>query len=637
MTDTDERGKATELRQPPAGRARDGDDAGPMSGNGISRRGMVKGAALGALAGSLGALGGRPLAAAAQDASEDATPVAGQEGPAAPWWKANSPFLKGVMTRPAMEPAIPHPERDEQASEKLAALAASARRKPNLVIVMVDDMGWGDPGCFGGGSAIGAPTPNMDRLAANGLRMTSAYAQPACTPTRAAMLTGRLPQRTGLTRPTAAGEATAGMAAEVTIAQLLSDAGYVTGIAGKWHLGEDEGQWPTDVGFDEYFGNLSANTSYHDFRDPEFSPELIYNPERVAAMAKVHFIRTTVKGWKDGRREYGEEITLETEPRLEMEYLAWSQDFMRRAVDADRPFLLYHAMNRVHTKNYPNPDFRGSSPAATPYKDSIVEADHILGEIVKTVRELGQEENTLILFTSDNGPEEDAHNGGIYTSDAGHTPFRGAKGTTWEGGGRVPTIASWPGAIEPGRVSDGLFDLMDVFNTFARLGGVEALPADRYIDGIDQTSWLLSEGDDAQESNREAVYYWFGQEYYATRWREFKRFEQVMTIGMDPGPSTYGGLFNATRSTITEPTQGWYFNLWADPKERVPTLRGWLFGPMIELTNRNKVTFLLYPGAPRGVVLNGYIVGGPAGGTLPASFGQALQAEMSRSPGNDPD
>lgn len=605
---------------------------GPGQTAPLSRRGIVRGAAASALAGSLAALA-RQAPAAAQ-ATPEAQPPAGEPRV---WWTANSPFLKGVMTAPNQEPAIPHPDRDAAAGRRLAALAGKAGRKPNLVIFMVDDLGWGDPGCFGGGAAIGAPTPNIDRLAASGLRMTSAYAQPACTPTRAAMLTGRLPQRTGLTRPTAAGEATRGMAGEVTIAALLSAAGYTTGMTGKWHLGEDEGQWPTDVGFDEYFGNLGANTSYHDFRDPEISPELIFNPERKAAMEKVHFVRTTVKGWKDGRREYGEEIDLQTEPRLEMEYLAWSQDFMRRAVAADQPFLLYHAMNRVHTKNYPNPDFRGASPAATPYKDSVVEADFILGQIVQTLRELGQTENTLLLFTSDNGPEEDVLGGGISPTDSGTTPFHGAKGTTWEGGGRVPAIAAWPGTVEAGRVSDGLFDLMDVFGTFARLGGAGPLPTDRYYDGLDQTSWLLAEGDDKQESNREAVYYWYGQDYYATRWCEFKRFEQVMTVGVDAGPSNYIGMFNAIRNPITEPSQGWYFNLWADPKERVPSLRGWLFGPLIELTTRNKATFALYPQAPRGVVIDGYLLGGPAGGTVPPKFLAALQAQMRDNPGNDPD
>jgi arylsulfatase len=250
---------------------------------------------------------------------------------------------------------------------------------------------------------------------------------------------------------------------------------------------------------------------------------------------------------------------------------------------------------------------------------------------------LGQEANTLIVFSHDNGPEEDAHAGGIFTSDSGHTPFRGAKGTTWEGGVRVATIAAWPGTIAAGRVSDGLFDLMDTYNTFARIGGVERLPSDRYIDGIDQTSWLLTADDDQQESNREAVYYWYGQEFYATRWREFKRFEQIMTIGMNPGPSTHGGLTNATRNVTSDPTAGWVFNVWADPKERLPLFKNWLASGIIELTNRNKLTFLLYPQAPRGVVLNSYIVGGPAGGTLPKAFLEGLQAEMSRSPGNQPD
>ena len=612
-----------------------GDDARRRH-DGVSRRGIVKGFAAGAVAGSLGVLRQHDAARAAQETA--GTPVAAdQPRPAAPWWKANSPFLKGVMTSPNLEPAIPHPAWDERADAKLSALRTRTGRQPNLIVFMVDDMGWGDPGCFGGGAAIGAPTPNIDRLAASGMRLTSSYSQPSCTPTRAAMLTGRLPQRTGLTRPTATGEKSGGMAGEMTIARLLSDAGYLTGMTGKWHLGEDEGQWPTDVGFDEYFGNLSANTSYHDFRDPEFSPELVFNPERAAAMERVQFIRTTVKGWKDGRREYGEEITLETEPRLEMEYLAWSQDFMQRAVNAEKPFYLYHAMNRVHSKNYPNPDFRGKSPAAIPYKDSMVEVDSVLGEIVKTVRELGQEENTLIIFSHDNGPEEEGLVGGMFTTDSGHTPFRGAKGTTWEGGVRVATIAAWPGMIEAGRVSDGLFDLMDLYTTFARIGGVESLPTDRYIDGIDQTSWLLAEGDDKQESNREAVFYWYGQEYFATRWREFKRFEQIITIGMDPGPSTHGGLTNASKSMTSDPTIGWVFNIWSDPKERMPLFRTWYAAPLIELTNRNKLTFLLYPQAPRGVVLNGYIVGGPAGGTLPKAFVDALRADMSRSPGNQPD
>lgn len=544
--------------------------------------------------------------------------LAATQTPAKELWTAKSPFLKGVQTAPHLEPAIPHPEWEAEAQEKLAGLEKRFGRKPNILLIMVDDMGWGDPGAFGGGSAIGAPTPQIDALAAMGMKLTSTYSQPSCTPSRAAWQTGRLPQRTGLTRPTAAGEPNAGMAGEVTIASLLSDAGYVTGMVGKWHLGEDEGQWPTDVGWDTYYGNLNVNTAYHDWRDVRFSPELVNNPDRVAAMNKVNFIRSTVRSTKGGERKFGEEITLETEPLLEMKYLDWSKAFMSKAVEEKKPFLLYHSMNRVHSQNYPNPDFLGSSPAGTPYKDGIMEVGFIVGKLMDHLESLGQLENTFVFFTSDNGAEEDTHAAGIGTSDAGHHPWRGAKGTTWEGGMRVSGIAHWPGMIAEGRVSDGLFSQMDLYNTMAAIGGTSAgIPSDRYIDGIDQTSWLLTSENDGQESNREAVYYWYYQDFYGVRWNEFKRMERIMTVGMNPGPGTYGGLFNATKSETSDPTLGWFYNLYADPKERAPITRTWAIAPLAELSIRNKLTFLQYPQAPRGVVLNGYILGGPAGGTVP--------------------
>ena len=540
-----------------------------------------------------------------------------------------------------------------------ASKGVNGTNKPNILIIYVDDMGWADPGVYGGGPALGAPTPNIDALAARGLRMTSAYSQPACTPTRAAWQTGRLPQRTGLTRPTAAGEENAGMAGETTIAEILRDAGYKTGMAGKWHLGEAAGTWPTDVGYDEYYGNLSVNTAYHDWRDKHFSPELVFDPDRVEAIHELLEIKTTVMSSGDASGttsvSYPDEIDLDChdddsavaennscEQLLEMQYLEWSKTFMANAAGSGEPFFLYHAMNRVHTKNHPNPDFEGRSPAGTPFRDGIMEIDFVVGELIAKVDELDAANNTetFIFFTSDNGAEEDVHAGGINTSDSGHHPWRGAKGTTWEGGVRVSAIAAWDGMIEAGRVSDGLFDHMDLFNTLARLGGVTDLashfPAQgegaRYIDGIDQTSWLLvdalvpqpamegpqSETDNPQlTSNREAIYYWYGQDFYGVRWAEYKRMERIMNIGMSVGPQTYGGLFNATKSETTDPSLGWYFNLYSDPKERMPITRTWNVSTLGELSTHSKTTFVDYPQAPRGVILNGYILGGKAGGTVP--------------------
>lgn len=530
-------------------------------------------------------------------------------------WK--SPFLESKKTATHMEPSLIHSAWESEADKKLTQLEKKYKRKPNIVIFVVDDMGWGDPGCYGGGAAIGAPTPVMDRLAQNGLMLTSAYSQPSCTPTRGALLTGRLPQRSGYTRPTAAGEDVK-ETSEIFIAKLLSEGGYHTGMAGKWHLGETKGSVPTDLGgFDEYYGNLGVNTVYHDFRDAEITPEIANRPEYMEKMMQVDFVRSTVKGNKGEDLVELEEITLETEPLLEEKYLAWSQAFIKNSVDEGKPFFLYHAMNRVHTKNYPNPKFKGKSPGATPYKDGILEVDYTLGELIKTLEETGQLENTLVFITSDNGAEEDVMAGGIFTSDAGHHPWRGGKGTTWEGGVRVSAIAYWPGTIESGRVSDGLFDLMDLFNTSAKIAGIEdKIPNDRYIDGVDQTSFLLTSEDDNHVSNREVVYFWYGQHFYGARWKMIKRMENVMTVGMNPGPSTFGGLFNSTRQETTDPTLGWYFNLYRDPKERIPYTPTWAIAPLVEASVKHKMTFLQYPQAPNGIYLGGYILGGPAGGTV---------------------
>lgn len=169
-------------------------------------------------------------------------------------------FNAAVQVAPHLEPSIPRAEQDAAAAAKLVALQERFGRKPNILILVADDMGWGDPGTYGGGGAIGAPTPTLDRMAADGLKLTSTYAQPTCTPTRAALMTGRLPTRSGLTRPILTGEQIAvnPWAEEVTTAALLSAAGYRTALSGKWHIGELEGMRPHDVGFDEYYGVLSV-------------------------------------------------------------------------------------------------------------------------------------------------------------------------------------------------------------------------------------------------------------------------------------------------------------------------------------------------------------------------------------------
>ena len=173
---------------------------------------------------------------------------------------AQSALSKAVRKTENIEPALRHPDQEEAAVAKLTALSKEKGKRPNIVWLLIDDMGWGEPGCYGGGDVVGAATPNMDRLASSGLRLTSCYSQPTCTPTRSAMLTGRLPARTGLTRPILAGDKLTKnpWADEVSLAKLLSDSGYRTMLTGKWHIGEIEGMRPFEVGFDEFFGFYPA-------------------------------------------------------------------------------------------------------------------------------------------------------------------------------------------------------------------------------------------------------------------------------------------------------------------------------------------------------------------------------------------
>ncbi len=223
--------------------------------------------------------------------------------------RSDNVFALPPQTKTHMEAAIPRPEQERESAAKLAALESKFGRKPNIVILLVDDMGWGDPGCYGGGMLIGAPTPTIDMMAAEGLKLLCTYAQPTCTPTRAALNTGRIPTRSGLTRPTLSGEVPKvnTWADEVTAAKLLSDAGYRTAISGKWHLGESKGSLPHEVGYDEYYGILSVISDFSQQIDKRLYPDMVLKPERLAALQKISKAAIT-KGVKGGPLEVAEEL-----------------------------------------------------------------------------------------------------------------------------------------------------------------------------------------------------------------------------------------------------------------------------------------------------------------------------------------
>ncbi|MGH8985121.1 MAG: arylsulfatase [Acidimicrobiia bacterium] len=451
------------------------------------------------------------------------------------------------------EPTFAHPDQVNEAQEKLTAFEQRTGRKPNVVIILMDDVGWGDFGCYGGGAMAGAPTPNIDRLAREGLLLTSCYSEPSCTPSRASLMTGRLPMRHGLLIPPMYGMP-GGLHGETTLAQLLSNAGYATQAVGKWHIGENVESQPQNVGFDDFYGFLSVSDMYTEWRDPYFFPEIVYSQERSDWIRNEPFNKCFVHATRGSETENVEEVTIPVLSTLDDQWAQYSIDFIDRMAGDERPWFLYHCTRGAHFDNYPHERFQGSSPAKHPYKDTIIELDDIVGRLVQALVDSGQLENTFVFVSSDNGPEMETW------PDAAYTPFRCAKGSTWEGGVRVPAVVSWPGMIDSGRVSDGIFDQLDLFATLLTLAGApESVPDDRFIDAVDQTSFLLAPDG---ESNRKFHYYWLTAHFSALRVGEYKY--MLSSISDDERDVVNPGGFTGV---VQQYPYGRFFNLYLDPKE----------------------------------------------------------------------
>ncbi|MGQ9650042.1 MAG: sulfatase family protein [Phycisphaerae bacterium] len=350
--------------------------------------------------------------------------------------------------------------------------AVAADRPPNFVIIFADDLGYGDLGCYGHPTIR---TPNLDRMAAEGMRFTQFYsAGEVCTPSRAALMTGRLPIRSGMCsdNPRVLFPSSAGGIpdSEVTLAEALKARGYATMCVGKWHLGHLPQYLPTKHGFDEYFGIPYSN---------DMKPTPLMRNEQCIEEPAVQ-----------------ETLT----PRYTEEAVRFIKE------NRYKPFFLYFPHTFPHVPLYASERYKGISPRGL-YGDVVEELDWSVGQVLQTLRDLGLAENTLVFFTSDNGPWlTQRQNGG----SAGL--LRDGKGSTWEGGMREPGIAWWPGRIKPGRVTAALAGTMDLFPTFIKLAGGE-VPRDRVIDGVDMSPVLFETG----SSNRKTHFYYRGQRLMAVR------------------------------------------------------------------------------------------------------------------------
>ena len=362
-----------------------------------------------------------------------------------------------------------------------AANAQGRNKAPNVIVIFVDDLGYGDLGCYGHPTM---ETPFIDQMAAEGMRFTQFYVGAnVCTPSRAALLTGRLPVRYGLTGGTGVffPNSDGGLPqSEITIAKALKTKAYQTGLIGKWHLGHLPQYLPAKHGFDYYFGLPYSNDMLPErLRQPAFPPLPLYKDSKI----------------------------IETNPdqrTLTGRYTDEALGFIKK--NKDRPFFLYYANNFPHVPLYVSDKFKGKSKRGL-YGDVMLELDWSVGQILKTLKELKLDENTLVFFCSDNGPwltkKENGGSAGLL--------FEG-KDSAYEGGMRVPAIAWWPGTIKPNQTSTALATTMDVLPTILNLAKVE-LPKDRVFDGTNLMPLLTGQ----KEKVRDVVYYYYQSKLFAIR------------------------------------------------------------------------------------------------------------------------
>ena len=486
----------------------------------------------------------------------------------------------------------------------LAAAPVSAQQKPNIILILSDDFGYGDAGSYGGGPGRGMPTPSLDRLADTGMTFFSFYAQPSCTPGRAAVQTGRIPNRSGMTTVAFQGQGGGLPKEEWTLASVLKTTGYQTFFTGKWHLGEADYALPNAQGYDEmkYVGLYHLNA--YTYADPTWFPDM-------SADLRAMFAKVT-KGAMEGNagqpaREVfkinGQYVNTPAQgvvgiPFFDEYVEKASLEYLDRAAKSSTPFFMSINFMKVHQPNMPHPDFVHKSLSKSKFADSVVENDTRIGRIVDKVRALGLDKNTYIFWTTDNGAWQDVY------PDAGYTPFRGSKGTVREGGNRVPAIA-WGPKIKAGTKNYDIVGGLDYMATFAALAGVKLPDKDRagqpiVFDSYDMSPVLFGTGKSARTS-----WFYFTENELSPGAARVGNYKAVFNLRGDDGAQTGGlavdsnlGWKGAEKYVATVPQ---VFDLWQDPQERYDlfmnnfTERTWTLVTISEAIKVLMKTYIQYP------------------------------------------
>ena len=378
--------------------------------------------------------------------------------------------------------------------------------KPNILVIWGDDIGWFNPSIYHRGS-MGYSTPNIDRIGKEGMMFTDWYGQQSCTAGRAAFLTGQSPIRTGLTKVGLPGSDLGLRKEDPTIAELLKPQGYLTGQFGKNHLGDKDEFLPTNHGFDEFFGNLYHLNAEEEPENPDYPK----NPE----FKKKFGPRGVIHSWADGKGgQKIEETGPLTKKRMETvdeEITKAAIDFIERSHKAGKPFFVWWNSTRMHIWTHLKKESEGKTGLG-PYADGMVEHDGQVGQLLKKLEELGLLDNTIIMYSTDNGAET------FSWPDGGTTPFRNEKGTNWEGSYRVPCLIRWPGVIKPGTVANDIFAHEDMLPTLLAAAGVPDVQEKLlkgyqvggrtykvHLDGYNLMPYFKGE---AKESPRKEFLYW---------------------------------------------------------------------------------------------------------------------------------
>ena len=494
---------------------------------------------------------------------------------------------------------------------------AFAADKPNILFLVSDDTGFGDLGPYGGGEGRGMPTPSIDQMAADGMTFFSFYAQPSCTPGRAAMQTGRIPNRSGMTTVAFQGQGGGLPKAEWTLASVLKKGGYKTYFTGKWHLGEADFALPNAHGYDEmkYCGLYHLNA--YTYADPTWFPDM--DPKLREMFTKVTKGALSGKAGEEAKEDFkingqyvnkpDENVTLEGvnypngvvgipffDGYVEKAAIEFLDD---AAKNPDTPFFINVNFMKVHQPNLPDPEFEHKSLSKSKYADSVVELDTRIGRIMAKLKETGLDKNTLVVYTTDNGAWQDVY------PDAGYTPFRGTKGTVREGGNRVPAIAVMPGKIKAGVKNHDIVGGLDLMATFASVAGVELPEQDRegepiIFDSYDMSPVLFGTG----KSKRDSWFY-FTENELSPGAARVGNYKACFNLRGDDGATT-GGLavdsnlgWKGPESYVATVPQ--VFDLWADPQERYDifmnnyTERTWTLVTISESIKDLMKTYIKYP------------------------------------------